>query len=146
MAKAGTLLILEHGSYSAFAYAGPFRVLKDFSKEEAFASYAAEEREDLTETAFVAWLARAGLIEDVNTDTWYLGDYDFAPLDWVPAEEEGERTVWDRGYFELTPEAEARRKKEADEQAAEARAKYRNDPLGSMTTGLDNSIIGLRTP
>ncbi len=158
MFKKGDLLMFETGSYSSTAYAGPFRILKDFNRREAVDAFNAvfntPARAD--ERHFVAWLARERYIEDVDTSRWYLGDYGFKPLDYDETEPDrdwlrihSEGIPWN-GSFKLTEEAETRKKAEAERYATQER-RERDEwkaahpelaHLADMTTGLPSKPIG----
>src|SRR3990167_1895264 len=143
MFKQGQVIILEQGSFSDFGYAGPFRILVDFTKEAAVAAFrasTAEHKQD--EQAFVAWLAREHYIKDIESEHWYLGDYSFDPLDFVPDEgrpQEDDRPLDTRCYTR-TPEAQERYESgriENQRQLDEERAKPKPAPEPSILMSAD---------
>jgi hypothetical protein len=85
--KAGTTLILEHGEYSDYTFAGPFRVLKDFDQAEVCAEFRAQWKPDPqedwrdspSEYEFIGWISKAGYVEDVPAHKWHIGSYRFDP-------------------------------------------------------------------
>jgi hypothetical protein len=93
MFKAGQILLFEKGTYSSWAYAGPFKVLRDFTKEDVVAAFKETTKGDShawygEDKTFVAWLARNGFIEDTAVERWYLGDYSFEPFTWQESQED----------------------------------------------------------
>jgi hypothetical protein len=82
----GTLLSFCGGSYSDKWDYGPFEVLKDFDQKEVADAYVAQyvgrhEWDRPDEHGFVSWMTASGYIEDVpNSYSWYVGDYEFAPV------------------------------------------------------------------
>jgi hypothetical protein len=83
--KAGTILNLTQGQYSDYTFDGPFRVLKDFVKQDAYDAfltamaikypdddgYRAKSMSD-----FVAFLSTSGFVTPVEgAESWYLGGY-----------------------------------------------------------------------
>jgi hypothetical protein len=82
--KSGTVLTLEHGEYSDFAYEGPFVVLRDFDQrgvcEEFTKTYTDDELRWMSADVFTAWLSRNGYIVDPTISLrWCLGWYGFNP-------------------------------------------------------------------
>jgi hypothetical protein len=86
--KAGTILNLTQGQYSDYTFDGPFRVLKDFVKQDAYDAfltamaikYPSGSGEDDYEARsinnFVAFLSTSGFVTPVEgAESWYLGGY-----------------------------------------------------------------------
>jgi hypothetical protein len=95
--KQGQLLILEHGEYSDFGYGGPFRVLRDIDGNATIEAFKKAEGYDAGTGAFIAWLATAGYIEDVECAEWHLGlnHTGLWPFDYEPsAEALAEEALW----------------------------------------------------
>lgn len=80
---AGTTLVITSGAYSDYRFDGPFRVVKPIDTDAVLADFEAAHPARLTEygtihpsiSDFMAFLARAGYIEDMDAQEWDLGDY-----------------------------------------------------------------------
>ncbi len=139
MFKTGQLLILEAGRHD-FGYAGPFRVLKNFTKAKAAQAYeASTHKSNHTPRSFSAWLKHKGYIEEADCGFWFLGGYGFDPLDYKAiADEDG----WSADA-ERTPKAQARHDaKLAAAPSSEELQRKHSGPIVE-TTGLPNSAAGL---
>lgn len=83
--KKGQQLMLSHGCYSDWRCDGPFRVLKTFDQNTVVAEFRAQWAPEYEGDApraeeMIAWLAKAGYVEDVpNVTGWHLGDYHLEP-------------------------------------------------------------------
>lgn len=80
VARAGTLLCVDHGEYSDYSVRGFFVVLKDFEPFERLEAYLAEHREQreaysFEDDAFVAALIAQGLLLEIKYGTMYTGAY-----------------------------------------------------------------------
>ena len=89
----GAMLTLETGQYSDFTYVGPFRACRTFEQKEAIDAFLEQWPADRTRRNteagyalyddddgpgpddFIAFLSRAGYIEDVPCSSWHVGSY-----------------------------------------------------------------------
>lgn len=80
LAKAGTLLLIDHGAYSDYYVVGIFKVEKDFIPYNLLESYLVENpknREDyyFESDRFVNYLLSNGYIKETSYDNLYTGSY-----------------------------------------------------------------------
>lgn len=84
-AKAGKLLMMDHGEYSDYSVTGFFVVLKDFKPMDKLSEYLdsrpkQKEHYEFERHEFLAWLISLGLLMEIDYDTLYLGSYGSADL------------------------------------------------------------------
>lgn len=85
--KAGEILILSHGEYSDYGFDGPFKVIREFDQAELSEEFLKDWRQSGEpewgrpgEFKFIAWLSKAGYIEDLASHNWHIGSYYFDPV------------------------------------------------------------------
>lgn len=127
MYKAGSLITLETGEYSDFGYEGPYRVLRDIDVQAVVTEFkeARGHGVGMGETAFIAWLSRAGYIEDIDCARWYLGS---AYPPYRPFKPDG---------YRMTPEATAASEAAAAEDRAQKEREHRKWRVNAVARRTD---------
>jgi len=72
----GAIFIISAGAYSDYGVMGVFRATKRISTKVYIAAYIKEhpdQEKSPDEKMFLGWLARAGVLEPVDTFEWHLG-------------------------------------------------------------------------
>lgn len=85
--KVGDLLIIETGEYSDSSWAGPVRVIREFTRRDVGERYRKEGKPDYSweekpgPHGFLPWLVKERYVEAVdNVHSWHVGSYgDFNP-------------------------------------------------------------------
>lgn len=79
----GSLLYISTGEYSDYCVTGVFRALDDIDPNALRDAYLAEHPEEskpyhFSVMKFLAYVAKRGLLEDIPSFEWHLGDYSCA--------------------------------------------------------------------
>ncbi len=78
-AKAGSLLLVDSGSYSDYSVIGFFVTLRDFCPQDELNEYLMQEPSDYFDgDKFLAFLLAKGLLLEIEHGNLYLGEYSSA--------------------------------------------------------------------
>jgi len=77
---AGTVFTITESDYSDYCVEGVFRAVKDFVPDDLLDQWLAanpreRERYRFDAPSFLAWVARQGVFERVDSVNWHLGSY-----------------------------------------------------------------------
>lgn len=88
MIPAGAMLTITTGAYSDYSVEGVFRALADIHADDLVARWLTDHPQQRSphhfdEDAFMAWVAKLGLVEPVPSFEWHLSNYADAAEMWV---------------------------------------------------------------
>jgi hypothetical protein len=95
IAKAGSLVIVESGSYSSYQIWGVFRVSRDFELPGVLEQYLEDRPEqrhpyEFEDAEFLAFLLAERLLIELRHGTLQLGEYSAGELEFYPAKDDKE--------------------------------------------------------
>lgn len=76
----GAFLTISTGAYSSYSVQGVFRAIETIDADALRTEYLTDnpdqrERYHFDDSAFLAWVARKGLIDPIPSFEWHLSDY-----------------------------------------------------------------------
>lgn len=74
----GQLILLSYGEYADYSVRGIYRATISFNPKAVFEQFKQKHAlKHCAEIQFAEFLVEAGLLEDINSREWHLGDYGF---------------------------------------------------------------------